>query len=94
MCIGDFVDLYGTTEETRAWDAVVTCFFLDTAPVVVEYVETIEHALRPGGIWTNLGPLLYHWTEDVDHNEDERYERSIEVCPINEYVNKNVNTQI
>ena len=33
------------------WDCVITCFFMDTAPVVVKYVETIYSALRPGGYW-------------------------------------------
>lgn len=38
-------------EDGELWDAVVTCFFLDTAPVVVEYIETIHSMLRPGGVW-------------------------------------------
>ena len=27
----------------------------------------------------NLGPLLYHWANDVEHNEDTRYQQSIEL---------------
>ena len=27
----------------------------------------------------NLGPLLYHWANDVEHNEDARYQQSIEL---------------
>ena len=27
-------------------------------------MQVIHHALRPGGIWANLGPLLYHWAID------------------------------
>ena len=79
MGIGNFVELYFDGPNKCFWDAVVTCFFLDTAPVVMEYIETISHCLKPGGIWTNMGPLLYHWVEDVDHNRDERYTKSIEV---------------
>jgi hypothetical protein len=46
---------------------------------VFEYIETIYRALKPGGLWVNMGPLLYHWVEDLDHNHDERYNKSIEV---------------
>ena len=66
-------------EDEELWDAVVTCFFVDTAPVVVEYVETIYGMLKPGGVWVNLGPLLYHWTTDVENNEDPRYQQSVEL---------------
>ena len=24
-------------------------------------LQVIHHVLRPGGLWLNLGPLLYHW---------------------------------
>jgi carnosine N-methyltransferase len=30
-------------------------------------VQVILHALRPGGIWLNVGPLLYHWARDGGH---------------------------
>ena len=46
-----------------AWDAIATCFFLDTAKNVISYIETIYNILKPGGVWANIGPLLYHWTE-------------------------------
>ena len=54
------------------WDSVVTCFFLDTANNVIEYIETIYHILKPGGVWINFGPLLYHY-------EDMKNEHSIEL---------------
>lgn len=69
MCAGEFVDSY--SEQESEWDCVLTCFFVDTAPVVFEcvqrggvmcrYVELIYKILKPGGYWINLGPLLYHW---------------------------------
>jgi len=59
MTAGEFLEVYG--EQIGCWDAVVTCFFLDTAPVVIEYIEAIHRLLRPGGVWVNFGPLLYHW---------------------------------
>lgn len=59
MCAGEFLDSYGDQE--NEWDCVLTSFFIDTAPVVFEYVEIIHRILKPGGYWINLGPLLYHW---------------------------------
>jgi hypothetical protein len=34
--------------------------------------------LRPGGIWINLGPLLYHW-QNAQGDSDNRYNQSIEL---------------
>ncbi|XP_008293928.1 carnosine N-methyltransferase [Stegastes partitus] len=58
MVAGDFVEVYSDPE---SWDCVATCFFIDTAHNVIEYVETIWKILKPGGVWINLGPLLYHF---------------------------------
>lgn len=83
MAAGDFVEIYGKKSyinDVNRVDAVVTCFFLDTAPIILDYIETIDHVLKPGGIWINLGPLLYHWEKDQDYgNNDPRYNESIEV---------------
>ena len=40
---------------------MATVFFIDTAPNVIAYIETIHRVLKPGGVWINLGPLLWHW---------------------------------
>eukprot|EP00474_Spongospora_subterranea_P000372 CRZ00830.1 hypothetical protein [Spongospora subterranea] len=64
MTAGDFLEVYG--EDTEGFDAVVTCFFIDTAHNVIEYVETISKILKRGGYWINLGPLLYHYNETDD----------------------------
>lgn len=45
------------------WDSVVTCFFIDTAHNVIEYVEKIWSILKPNGYWINFGPLLYHFAD-------------------------------
>ncbi|XP_018524231.1 carnosine N-methyltransferase isoform X1 [Lates calcarifer] len=58
MVAGDFVEVY---TDADSWDCVATCFFIDTAHNVIEYVETIWKILKPGGVWINLGPLLYHF---------------------------------
>jgi carnosine N-methyltransferase len=63
MCAGDFMEVYGAPEQTAQWDAVATCFFIDTAHNVVEYLEVIARCLKPGGVWVNFGPLLFHWAD-------------------------------
>ena len=42
------------------FDLVVTCFFIDTAENILDYIDIIYHVLRPGGLWINVGPLHYH----------------------------------
>lgn len=64
MAAGDFCEAYGSSY--MEWDAVMTCFFIDTARNIIDYVRTIHKALKPGGLWINIGPLLYHWTEIDD----------------------------
>lgn len=32
------------------WDVVVTCFFIDTAHNIVEYIEIISKILKDGGV--------------------------------------------
>ncbi|KAF7194057.1 Carnosine N-methyltransferase [Pseudocercospora fuligena] len=61
MTSGDFCVLYQEPEYLQHFDAVTTCFFLDTAPNVISYIETIKACLKTGGIWINLGPLLWHF---------------------------------
>lgn len=60
MNAGNFTDIYETADE---WNCVATCFFIDTANNIISYVETINHILKPGGYWINLGPLLYHFAD-------------------------------
>jgi len=64
MAAGEFVEVYKNQES--AWDAMATCFFLDTAKNVFLYIRTIAYIVRRDGIWTNIGPLLYHYA-DVPH---------------------------
>ena len=35
MCAGEFVESY--QDQENEWDCVLTCFFVDTAPVIFEY---------------------------------------------------------
>lgn len=43
---------------------VATCFFLDTASNVIDYIKTIKNCLRNDGYWINFGPLLWHHEDD------------------------------
>ncbi|CAN6465216.1 unnamed protein product [Victoria cruziana] len=69
MCAGDFVEVYNEPSHEGAWDSVVTCFFIDTAHNIVEYIEVISKILRDGGVWINLGPLLYHFADAYGPDE-------------------------
>ncbi|KXH68433.1 hypothetical protein CSAL01_11093 [Colletotrichum salicis] len=68
MCAADFLCLYADEEHFEAYDAVATVFFLDTAPNLIRYLETIHHALRPGGVLINFGPLLWHFENNAPGN--------------------------
>ena len=59
MLCGDFTKLYN--DVSNYYDCVITCFFIDTAKNIFEYIEVIERVLKKGGIWINFGPLSYHW---------------------------------
>jgi hypothetical protein len=67
---GDFTAAFQRREDENSFDAIVTLFFIDTARNLVSYLETIHRLLkasstqkdfstRGGGIWLNVGPLLY-----------------------------------
>lgn len=47
MAAGDWLDIY--QDQDGQWDAVVTCFFIDTAHNVIDYLERIRKLLKPGG---------------------------------------------
>lgn len=61
MCAGEFVEVYHN--EKQEWDAVLTSYFIDTAKNIILYIRTIANILVEGGLWANLGPLLYHYAE-------------------------------
>jgi len=73
LVAGDFEEVYGRQDDEEdadepsagLWDAVLTCFFVDTAKNVVNYLRIIHRILAPGGIWINLGPLLWHFEENT-----------------------------
>jgi hypothetical protein len=70
MATGDFCVVYTQPEYKEVFDAVATIFFIDTAPNVIRYIEAVRNCVKPGGIWINLGPLLWHHTSRKDENEE------------------------
>ncbi|KAH7554389.1 hypothetical protein JRO89_XS12G0186700 [Xanthoceras sorbifolium] len=78
MCGGDFVEVYNDPSQIGVWDAVVTCFFIDTAHNIVEYIEIISKILKDGGVWINLGPLLYHFADMYGQENEMSIELSLE----------------
>ncbi|XP_052206649.1 uncharacterized protein LOC127811011 isoform X2 [Diospyros lotus] len=78
MCGGDFVEVYSDPSQVGVWDAVVTCFFLDTAHNIVEYIEIISRVLKYDGVWINLGPLLYHFADMYGQGDEMSIELSLE----------------
>ncbi|EPS96381.1 hypothetical protein FOMPIDRAFT_1038167 [Fomitopsis schrenkii] len=67
LVAGDFEEIYGTADDnghepqSGQWDAILTCFFIDTAKNIVNYLRVIHRILAPGGVWINIGPLLWHF---------------------------------
>jgi len=63
--IGDFLEVSAAASDNKGYDAVVTCFFLDTASNVYEYISAIWEALKLGGLWLNVGPLQWHYNSQL-----------------------------
>ena len=66
MTAGDFLEVYTSEENEAQWGAVVSAFFIDTAHNIFDYIDAIRYMIKPGGIWVNLGPLLYHFSDMAD----------------------------
>jgi SAM-dependent methyltransferase len=66
---GDFMSVF--ENKTAHYDVVVTLFFVDTARNVMDYLDNINRLLKPGGIWINLGPLLYGTNPTLQMSLDE-----------------------
>ncbi|KAI4176581.1 MAG: hypothetical protein LQ343_000872 [Gyalolechia ehrenbergii] len=50
MTAGEFTELYSNERYKDMFDAVATVFFLDTAPNIIKYIQTVQNCLKPGGI--------------------------------------------
>jgi len=69
--IGDFVHTYGTQQHHRQHSAIVTCFFIDTATNIYEYLAVIRSVLCSGGVWINVGPVQWHGNALIQPSCDE-----------------------
>jgi len=82
ICAGDFEDIYSREENRNQWDAVVCCFFLDTAANICDYLRVISHMIKPGGALISFGPLLWHFQPEHGGpsraESDQRFHRSVE----------------
>ena len=68
MTASDFLVLYNNPSYSNSFDVVTTVFFIDTAPNLIRYIETIRNCLCTGGIWVNIGPLLWHFDDRAPAN--------------------------
>lgn len=75
MSTGDFCVLYSSPEYKDVFDAVATVFFVDTAPNIIRYIEAVRNCLKPGGLWINLGPLLWHQAPRGSSNNSDNDEK-------------------
>jgi carnosine N-methyltransferase len=46
MAAGDFLDVYNEAEYVGSLDAVVTCFFMDCAHNILDFMQTIHRVIR------------------------------------------------
>lgn len=62
MIAENFNFMLNTRKNSELYDAVLTCYFLDTANNIQHYIDIIKACLQPEGVWINYGPLLYHYS--------------------------------
>jgi len=74
MSAADFCVTYKELHNREKYDAVATVFFIDTAPNPIAYIETVRDCLKSGGIWINLGPLLWHFDGSSGAKNTDDYE--------------------
>lgn len=63
MTAGDFTTSYGTATSAGTFNTIITVYFIDTTPNLIQYVESISNCLAENGIWINIGPLLWHFED-------------------------------
>jgi carnosine N-methyltransferase len=74
MAAGEFCSIYAHEREASQWDAVVSSFFLDAMPNIIECLQLIFRMLKPGGCLVNFGPLLFHWSGPAMRPDDKSFE--------------------
>jgi len=69
---GDFVKMYSAGGSGhRKFDAIVTCFFIDTTTDPCELFHVLDNLLVEGGVWVNVGPLNWRKEARMKLNWDE-----------------------
>ncbi len=58
MSAGDFVEVYSAPGQAQRFDCVVTCFFLDTAHNIIQYLEIVASVLKVRSC-ESATPILY-----------------------------------
>lgn len=71
LSTSDFLRLCDKPDYLHAFDVVATVFFIDTAPNLIRYIVAVQHCLKPGGVWINIGPLLWHFNDRSPPNKDQ-----------------------
>ena len=66
--MGPFEQVYSAENHQDKFDSVVTCFFIDTAVKLHQYLAVIAHVLKEGGVWLNVGPLHYHDRKSIPYS--------------------------
>ncbi|KAL7444293.1 hypothetical protein ACHAXH_007116, partial [Discostella pseudostelligera] len=69
--VGDFVSVYASPRRHAMFGSIATCFFIDTATNIYEYILTIRNALRVGGVWINVGPVQWNRNAQLQPSVDE-----------------------
>ena len=60
MAAGDFLEVYKTDDYEHHFDCIVTCFFIDCAHNIVEFIELIHRILKPGNKCYAIDTCKYH----------------------------------
>lgn len=69
---GDFVKMYSAGGSGhRKFDAILTCFFIDTTTDPCELFHVMDNLLVEGGVWVNVGPLNWRKEARMKLNWDE-----------------------
>ena len=83
MVAGDFCEIYSKPEQHAKWDAIASCFFIDTAHNILAYLDIFRQCLKLNGYLINLGPLLYHFEDAHDAPSIElTYDEVMRLLPV------------
>ncbi|KRY35866.1 UPF0586 protein C9orf41 -like protein [Trichinella spiralis] len=58
LVAGDFLNLY--VDEHETYDIICTVRYINHPKKIRDYVEKIYDLLKPGAVWINMGPMLFH----------------------------------